>query len=150
MTSVLARREFARGEAAAGEVARLFVALVITMVALDLVLSAGLGLFFDLGFVCLCVGAGLAVRPHEFFTVGVLPPLTMLLVVALVAIGDPAAVADAEDGFVQATVTGLSRHAIALVLGYGACLGLLSLRHSAATDPQGPDQARKRSGSPAP
>lgn len=108
-----------------GEVARLFVALALSVAVLDLLLTGGLGLFFDLALVCLCVGAGLTLRPDALVTAGLLSPCTVLGVVVLVAVADPAAVADPRDGVVQATVTGLSRHAIALALGYGACLGLL-------------------------
>lgn len=134
MISASAEGLLGRGHSAAGEVIRLFVALVLTAAVLNLLLADGLGLFFDLAFVCLCVGAGLAVRVDDFFAIGVLPPLAMLLVIVLIAIGDPGAVADAQDGVVQATVTGLSRHAIALVLGYGGCLGLLWLRRPTPAD----------------
>lgn len=108
----------------------LFLALLLTATAVDLVLSEGLGLFYDLAFVTLCVGAALAVRPEEFFPVGVLPPLAMLLVVLLLGISDPGAVARPGDGFVQATVVGLSHHALALVFGYAACLVLLLARRT--------------------
>ena len=110
------------------EVASLAVAVLLTVTVLDLLLSAPLGLMFDLCFVTLCVGAALLVRPADFFTVGVLPPLAMLVVVLLLGISEPASVADATDGFVQATVSGLSSHALALVFGYGACLALLATR----------------------
>ena len=112
------------------EVASLVIALLLSATVLDLMLSTGLGLFFDLAFVTLCVGAALAVRPPDFFLVGVLPPLAMALVVLLLAISDRASVARADDGLVQAVLAGLSRHGIALALGYAACLGLLALRRS--------------------
>ena len=110
------------------EVAALAVAVLLTMTVLDLLFSERLGLLYDLSFVSLCVGAALAVRPEDFFTVGVLPPLAMLLVVVLLATSERASVAHPEDGFVQATVSGLSGHALALMFGYAACLGLLALR----------------------
>lgn len=112
------------------DVASLTVALLLTAAVLDLGLSARLGLFFDLVFVTLCVAAALSVRLEDFFPVGVLPPLALLLVVVLLAISRPAAVARATDGVVQATVTGLAGHALALALGYAACLGLLAVRRS--------------------
>lgn len=108
----------------------LAVALLLTATVLDLLLSDGLGLLFDLAFVTVCVGAALAVRPSDFFAVGVLPPLAMFAIVLLLALTDPGSVARADDNAVQATVSGLSRHAVALVLGYGACLGLLAARRS--------------------
>ncbi|MBM7516197.1 DUF6542 domain-containing protein [Nocardioides nitrophenolicus] len=112
------------------EVVSLALALLLTATVLDLAFSEGLGLFFDLAFVTLCVGAALAVRPRDFFLVGVLPPLAMAFVVLLLAVSDRAAIARADDGVVQAVLAGLSRHGIALALGYAACLGLLALRRS--------------------
>lgn len=116
------------GTQPAGNVLRLASALLVTAVVVDLLLSDGLGLFHDLVFVTLCVAVALTVRPEDFFPVGVFPPLAMLAVVLLLAISEPGAVADERDGVVQATVSGLSGHAIALALGYGACLALLGLR----------------------
>lgn len=118
------------GRQPAQDLIALAMALLLTATVLDLVLSDGLGLFYDLAFVTICVGAALLVRPTDFFAVGVLPPLAMLLVALLVGISEPGAVARVDDGFVQATVSGLSGHAIALVFGYGACLALLAVRRS--------------------
>jgi len=111
-------------------VVSLVVALLLTATVLDLVLSDGLGLFFDLAFVTLCVGAALAVRPADFFVVGVLPPLAMAFVVALLAVAERDSIARADDGVAQALLAGLSRHGLALAFGYAACLGLLALRRS--------------------
>ena len=47
---------------------------------------------FDLSFVALCVALALMVRPRDFFTIGVLPPLMMLGVVLLLAVAVPGAV----------------------------------------------------------
>jgi hypothetical protein len=110
------------------EVVSLVVAVLLTATVLDLLLSARLGLLFDLAFVALCVVAALTVRPPDFFTAGVLPPLAMLVVVLLLGISEPGSVAHPEDGVVQATVSGLSGHALALMFGYGACLALLAAR----------------------
>jgi hypothetical protein len=52
----------------------------------------------------------------------------MFALVLLLALSDPGAVARADDGPVQATVSGVSHHAVALLLGYGACLALLAVR----------------------
>ena len=120
------------GREPGNEVAALLVALLLTATVLDLLLSHPLGLFFDLAFVTLCVGAALAVRPADFFVVGVLPPLAMLATVLLLAIAEPDAVANPHDGVVQATVSGLSRHGVALVTGYFLCLGLLAVRRRVA------------------
>ncbi|WP_408896615.1 DUF6542 domain-containing protein [Nocardioides sp. R1-1] len=112
------------------EVVSLGFALLLTAAVADLLLSEGLGLFFDLVFVTVCVAAALAVRPRDFFAVGVMPPLAMALVVLLLAVAERGSIARPDDGFAQAAVAGLSRHGIALALGYAACLGLLALRRS--------------------
>jgi hypothetical protein len=80
----------------------------------------------------MCVGLALAVRPTDFFTVGVLPPLIMVGVFALLGLTRPAAIADPRDGVVQAVVSGLSHHSGALVAGYLLCLGCLELRRRMA------------------
>lgn len=121
------------GNRRAPAVLRLAAALLVTAAVVDLLLTDRLGLFFDLVFVTLSVGLALAVRPSDFFPVGVFPPLAMLGVVVLLAISRPEAVARATDGVVQATVSGLSSHAIGLALGYAACLGLLAVRRQWVT-----------------
>jgi len=124
------------GRTPGSEVAALLVALLLSVLALDLLLSGRLGLLFDLAFVTLCMGAAIAVRPSSFFTVGVLPPLAMLLAVLLVAVAEPSAVAHRGDGFVQATISGLANHGVALAVGYLLCLGVLGTRrHLDAGDP---------------
>ncbi len=114
------------------EVVALGAAVLLTVVLVDLMLAGHLSLFFDLCFVTLCVGLALAVRPRDFFTVGVLPPLLMLLALLLLAVADPGAVARSQDGVVQALVTGLSSHSGALVSGYLLCLGALLVRDRVA------------------
>ncbi len=118
------------GRQPARELIALAIALLLTVTVLDLVLSDGLGLFYDLAFVTICVGVALLVKPSDFFPIGVLPPLAMLFVALLLGISEPGSIARADDGFVQATVSGLSGHALALVFGYGACLALLAVRRS--------------------
>ncbi|MBS4753624.1 hypothetical protein KG112_12485 [Nocardioides sp. zg-ZUI104] len=117
-----------QGSRPSREVVSLAVAVLLTATVLDLLLSEGLGLFFDLVFVTVCVGAALRVRPHDFFDVAALPPLAMLGVVLLLAISQPGTVARPDDGVVQATVSGMAGHGIALGLGYAACLALLAVR----------------------
>ena len=93
--------------------------------------GAGIGLFFDVVFVLCCVGAALLVRPRDFFTVGVLPPLALTATVLVLAFVDRDAVARADDSVVQATVSGLAHHAQALAVGYGLTLLILALRQLA-------------------
>lgn len=95
---------------------------------LDLLLTDRVSVLFDLVFVALCVAGALLVRPRDFFVVGVLPPLLMLGLFLLVAAGRPTAIADAGDGYVQAVVSGLSHHSVALGVGYALALAVLGLR----------------------
>ena len=111
---------------------------------LDVALGGGLGLVFDLCFVALCVAVALLVRPRDFFTVGVLPPLLMLGVFVLLDVARPEVLGHPQDGVVQSVVTGLAHHSGALVSGYLLCLAVLAIRHRVTA------QAAKRSGSPAP
>jgi hypothetical protein len=89
-----------------------------------------LGFAFDVLFVTVCVAAALAVRPTEFFAVGVQPPLLLGATMLVVGTVDPTAVAQKGDGVVQATVSGLAHHATALAVGYALTLGVLALRQA--------------------
>jgi hypothetical protein len=115
---------------------------------LDLLLVGQLSLIFDVCFVLLCVAMALAVRPTDFFTVGVLPPLVMVVVFTLLGATRPELIADPTDGVIQAVVSGLSHHAGALVVGYLLCLACLALRHRVIA--RRAQAASKREGSPAP
>ncbi len=109
-------------------------AATLTVVAIDVSLVGELSFFFDLCFIVLCLGLALIVRAHDFFTVGVLPPLMMLTVVALLGAVAPHTVATRGDSFVQATVSGLAHHSGALVAGYALCLVTLAVRQRATQD----------------
>jgi hypothetical protein len=110
------------------QVVVLGLAVALTAVALDVLLFEAVGLLFDLVFVALSVALALLVRPRDFFTVGVLPPLLMVAMFLLVGATRPGAVAHPEDGVVQAVISGLSAHSVALVVGYALCLGSLAVR----------------------
>lgn len=99
--------------------------------ALNVGLVEELSLFYDLTFVVICLVAALGVHPRDFFPVGVLPPLLMLAVVAVLAAIDTSWVAEPTDGLVQAVVSGLAHHAGALIAGLGLVLGVLALRQVA-------------------
>jgi hypothetical protein len=122
-------------------------ALVLVAVVLVSLIIGRLGLFFDLAFVVVCIAAALAVRPQDFFTVGVLPPLLLAATVTAVAVVDPAAVARADDAVAQAVVSGLAHHAIALVIGYALTLGVIALRQVALRH-EGRIRLTEPSGSP--
>ena len=116
-----------------GRLVRTVTATVLLAVALlDTLLLGRLTWLFDITFVLTCIGAALMVRPRDYFMIGVLPPLAMLTIVVVLAAFERTAVADADDGLVQATVSGLAHHAGALVVGYTLTLAILVLRQLAA------------------
>ena len=102
--------------------------------ALNVALTGRLSLFFDLTFVVICLVAALAVRPRDFFLVGVMPPLLMLVVVVVLAALARPAVAEPVDGAVQAVVTGLAHHAGGLAGGFVLALAVLALRQVGSRD----------------
>ena len=104
------------------------IAATLTIVAVDVLLVGELSFFFDLCFIVLCLGLALVIKPHEFFTVGVLPPLMMVSVFVLLGAVAPETIADKGDSVVQSVVSGLAHHSGALVAGYAVCLGTLFLR----------------------
>ena len=105
--------------------------VVLVVVLLDLAIIDGLSPAFDVLFVLVCAAAALAVRPRDFFVVGVLPPLLMAGTVAVLAVLARDSVADPSDGFLQALVSGLAHHSTALVVGYALTLALLAVRQLA-------------------
>jgi hypothetical protein len=104
---------------------------VLLVVLVDLLAFRGLTLLFDVAFVLVCIAAALAVRPKDFFVIGVFPPLLMLGTVALLALTFRGTVADRTDGLLQAVVSGLAHHSGSLVVGYVLTLVLLALRQVA-------------------
>ena len=105
--------------------------VLVAAVALDLLVFGRLGLPFDVVFVLACAAAALAVRPREFFVVGVLPPLLLAAVVIVLAVTARGVVADRHDVLPQAVVSGLAHHSGALVAGYALTLVVLALRQVA-------------------
>lgn len=99
--------------------------------ALNVTLTGRLSLFFDATFVVICLVAALAVRPRDFFAVGVMPPLVMLGVVVVLTFVARGAVADPVDSATQAVVSGLAHRAGGLVGGYFFALAILGLRQVA-------------------
>ena len=127
------------------QVVALGLAVALTVVVLDLLLFDRVSPLFDICFVLLCVGLALAVQASDFFTVGVLPPMLMVVVFALLGVARPEVIADPGDGVIQAVVAGLSHHSGALVVGYLLSLVTLAVRHRVLTQ-----AAANRAGSPAP
>ena len=123
-----ARTLWEEGHEPGRRVVALGLALALSVVVLDIGVGGRVGLFFDLAFVAVCVVLALAVRPQDYFTVGVLPPLVMVTVFTLVAVSQRDALAPGHDGPVRAVVDGLSHHAVALAVGYALCLLCLAVR----------------------
>jgi hypothetical protein len=105
--------------------------IVLLVVLLDLRLFDTLTLLFDSAFVLVCTAAALAVRPRDFFMVGVLPPLLMAATIGVLAVMSGNAISDPGDGLLQTVVSGLAHHAGALVTGYALTLAVLALRQVA-------------------
>ncbi len=105
---------------------------MLLVVLTELLLGREITFVFDLGFVAICIAAALAVRPRDFFLVGVLPPLLMLATFTGLAVLAPGAIAENGDGLIQAVISGLAHHAGALVVGYGITLVFLALRQMAS------------------
>ncbi len=141
---------------AGSRITRLAVLGGLVVLAVDLAIFGRLTLVFDIGFVLVCLGAALAVHPRDFFRVGVLPPLLLLGLIALVAIVHRAWIAEAGDGFVQAVVSGLAHRASGLLTAYLLVLAVLAVRQRVrmlrrrtyAKRPGSPAPTRATSGAP--
>jgi hypothetical protein len=125
-------------------VTRFSVLVCALLVLLDVAVSGHLGRIFDTGFILLCIGMALAVRPRDFFRVGVLPPMLLLGTSLVLALGHRSAIAGKDDGFVQSVISGLAHHSGALLAGYALTLAVLGIRVRVAR------RHSKRAGSPAP
>ena len=77
-------------------VVALGVAVALSAIVVNVAMVGRVSMFFDLWFVLLCLGLALLVRPRDFFTVGVLPPLIMVGAFAVLAVDRPEAIADAR------------------------------------------------------
>ena len=116
------------GQEPGRQVVSLGVALTLTAVALDVLLVGSLTLFFDLCFMALCLGLAALVRRRDFYLVALLPPVLMVVVFGFVALVARDAIADPGDSVLQAVVSGVATHGVALFVGYALCLGWLAWR----------------------
>jgi uncharacterized BrkB/YihY/UPF0761 family membrane protein len=112
-------------------VLRAAVAALLVVTLVSLLFGNRIGVVFDVAFVLICVAAALWVHPKDFFTIGVLPPLLLGFTVLVLSVLDRGAVAKANDTLLQAVVSGLAHHALALVIGYSLTLLVLALRQVA-------------------
>ena len=136
---------------AGSRVTRLAILACVPVLVLDLAINGRLTLTFDLGFVVLCVGAALAVRPRDFFHVGVLPPLLLAGLITVLAVVHTPWVAEPGDALIQAVVSGLAHRAGGLLAAYLLALAVLAIRQRVARKRRQQAVAySKRAESPAP
>ena len=138
------------GRWSARRVTRLSMSVSVILVALDLAATGQLGRIFDSGFIVLCVGMALAIRPADFFRIGVLPPTLLLGLCLVLGLGHRAAIATPGDGFVQSVISGLAHHSGALLAGYALALLVLGIRLRVARRTPVAVAHSNRAGSPAP
>ncbi|MCY7400512.1 MAG: hypothetical protein LH477_06085 [Nocardioides sp.] len=119
---------FDPGSESGRQVVALGVAGTLTAVSIDVALTGRLTQFFDLCFIALCLALAALVRRRDLFAVALLPPLLMIGVFVFVAVVARDVVADPRDGLVQAVVSGVATHGIALFVAYVLCLGWLGWR----------------------
>jgi hypothetical protein len=118
----------ATGQASARQVAAVGLLGTLTIALVDLALGGRLSMFFDLGFITLCLGLGLLPRRESSYVVAFAPPLVLMASFALIGVVDAGVVGHPDDGMVQSVITGLTNHAAPLAIGYALCLGALGLR----------------------
>ena len=108
----------------------------------DLGMTGRLSQFFDLSFIVVCTVAALAVRGSELFTVAVLPPLVMVVVLAMLTVVEPLSLTGEHLGLASTLLTGLAHHAGALVAAHGAVLAIVAAR-STLGGPAGAQPVRR-------
>ncbi len=110
------------------QVLTLGVAATLTAVSIDVLLVGRLTLFFDLCFMVVCLALAVLVRRRDFFMVALLPPVLMTAVFGFIALVARGTLAEANDSLLQAIVSGVATHGVALFVGYALCLGWLAWR----------------------
>ncbi len=107
---------------------RFSISACVLLIAVDRAASYELGSIFDIGFVVVCAVIALAIRPTDFFVVGILPPLLLLGLFVILGIVDRGSIAPTDDSLIQSVISGLAHHSGSLLIGYGIALGVLALR----------------------
>jgi len=106
------------------------IALTLAVAAADLLMSGRLTMFFDLGFITLCLGLGRLPARDASYVVAFAPPLVLTLALAILTVTGAEALGRPDDGTFAAVIAGLTGHAAALGIGYALCLGALGARVS--------------------
>lgn len=143
---VEARADRARLEFAARGVVLISGVGVAGAATVQLLLTDRLGVFFGICLVLASLTAALTVRSDGLFTAGILPPLLLVGVLAVVATVQPAAIdapglAD-DAGLVQRVIAGVVSQAAALVVGHALAIGVIGVR--ICTTPNASSGARSR------
>jgi hypothetical protein len=125
-------------------VTRLAALAGVLVLSVDLLINRHPSVIFDVGFVVICVAAALAVRPADFFRVGVLPPLLLLGLMTLPALVHRAWLGPADNGVLQAVVSGLAHRASGLLTAYLLTLAVLAIRQHVSPKQQSRRQQRAR------
>ena len=129
MDDVSAPTLWEEGRWSATRVTRLSTFAIMLLLVADLIATGELGIVFDSGFVVVCMAIALAVRPEEFFRIGVLPPMQMFGLFAVLSVLHRGWIAPPEDGLIQALISALAHHSGALLVGYALSLVVLAVRH---------------------
>lgn len=116
------------GTDATGPLWALGAALTLTAVGFDWLADGTLTYFFDLCFVWVCGVIALRARQGAFYPAAAMPPVLMFSTMLLLAMIDPAIIADPEDGVAQAFVSGLAHHAVGFAAGFALTLLVLQWR----------------------
>ncbi|MFS3128996.1 DUF6542 domain-containing protein [Nocardioides sp. Bht2] len=103
-------------------------ALTLVATVANLVISQEITWIFDIAFVVVSILVSLRVRPSDFLTIAMFPPILMIVTFFILAIVGPGTIAHSGDGVVQAWVSGLTHHAGALAIGFALCLTSLGIR----------------------
>ena len=112
------------------------VVLTAAAVAFDMTLTGRLSMFFDLCFVLVGLSAALLARRSGLFAVGVLPPLLLGAVAAVLAVSAPGALTSSHLAFVSTWLTGLAHHGGALAATHVIVLAIVGLRAARVGEPR--------------
>jgi len=108
----------------------------LTLAAVDLLLSGRLTMFFDLGFITLCLGLGRLPGKEASYVVAFAPPLVLTTTFVVLGLIDADLLGHPDDGAFAAVMSGLTGHATALGIGYALCLVGLGARVTTGISPR--------------
>lgn len=124
----MSRTLWEEGRWPAKQVIRASAFVCIALAGFDILATSHVGWIFRLGFVALCALAALAVKPGEFSSLLVLPPLEVLGLAITLSVIDRGAIAPKGASFIEGMATGLARMSGALFVGYALFLAICAIR----------------------